>query len=66
MIYSFSRSFENKKIITLANFSGENLKYDLPELSQAEILISTQSDNEKFVLRPYEAVCYYLEESENK
>ena len=66
MIYSFSRSFENKKIITLANFSGENLKYDLPELSQAEILISTQSDNEKFVLRPYEAVCYYLVESENK
>ena len=66
MIYSFSRSFENKEIITLANFSGENLKYDLPELSQAEILISTQSGNEKFVLRPYEAVCYYLEESKNK
>ena len=62
MIYSFCRSFDNKKVITLANFSGEILNYDLPEISRAETVISTQQDNQKGILRPYEAVCYYLEE----
>ena len=62
MIYSFCRSFDNKKVITLANFSGEILNYDLPEISRAETVISTQQGNQKGILRPYEAVCYYLEE----
>lgn len=66
MIYSFCRTFENKKIITVVNFGGEKISYNLPKISQAEILISTQENNQKEILRPYEAVCYYLEERENK
>jgi alpha-glucosidase len=62
MIFAFSRNFDGKKIITLANFSGETLNYNLPEISQAEILISTQTENKKGVLRPYESVCFYLSE----
>ncbi|MBR6012331.1 MAG: alpha-glucosidase [Selenomonadaceae bacterium] len=65
MIFSFSRNFEGNKIVTISNFSGEKISYDLPEISQAKILISTQEGTEKNILRPYEAVCYYLE-SEKK
>lgn len=65
MIFSFSRSFCGEKIITIANFSDEEIFYDLPEISQAEILISTQEKTEKNILRPYEAICCYLE-SEKK
>ena len=60
MIYAFERCFENQKIITLVNFSGKSIKYDLLELSSAKILIETQKESKYGILRPYEAVCYMI------
>ena len=64
MIYAFERELNGQKIITLANFSGEKLNYELPEILSAEVLISNLPNNEKNILRPYESVCYLVKEGE--
>ena len=60
MIYGFKRQLNEQKIITLVNFSDENLKYNLPEVDDSKILISNRSHNQKGELQPYEAVVYEL------
>jgi alpha-glucosidase len=60
-VYAFRRRFGCRQTVTLANFSSYEVVYDAKKLAGAELLVSSQEGSAKGVLRPYEAVCYLME-----
>ena len=64
-IYAFRRRSDGRETITLVNFAGKTVSYAIDDLQEAELLISTQPESEKGVLRPYEAVCYWKEQKKD-
>lgn len=63
-IFAFSRSFENERLVTLLNFTKEEVEYKLPfSLSSYTTIISNYQDSatnsETIRLKPYEAVVCY-------
>ena len=57
-ILAYSRENDSAKATILINFSNEEAAYDASFLKDAELLISTNGQNEKGVLAPLEAVIY--------
>ncbi len=65
-IFAYLRSFEDKKLLVVSNWSNEEVTFTMPEESvfkPAEVLIANYNDVEKspgkqLTLRPWEAVVY--------
>jgi len=57
-ILAYSRANDTAKAFILINFTNEEAAYDASVLGGAELLISTNGQNEKGVLAPLEAVIY--------
>ena len=65
-IFAYLRSFEDKKLLVVSNWSNEEVTFTMPEESvfkPAEVLIANYKDVEKspgkqLTLRPWEAVVY--------
>ncbi len=56
--YGFCRRLEEQEIMTVINFTDQNVSYEAEEWADAELLIATQPGNRNGMLRPYEAACY--------
>ena len=66
MVYGFSRRHNEQEVITLINFSNTTTHYDAQKFIAAEVLAATQPMPQQGVLRPYEAVCYFIEGCDQK
>lgn len=60
-MYAFKRQYDKLSTITLANFTDKTVLYS-KELAQGDLLIGTQKEPKKGILRPYEAVVYFNRE----
>ena len=69
-VLAYTRSYDNKKLIVLSNFYGEEEKVNiskelLSNNEKVDILISNYKDSselkEQIILRPYESIVYYIE-----
>ena len=63
-VMAFRRHFGCREVYTLVNFTGQDEAYDLPELQDARLLLSSLPDSRQGKLRPYEAVIYIKETGE--
>ena len=57
-IFAFVRTFENKKIYTLVNFSLNKISFDAEFLNSAKKIFGNYETDEKGILQPSEAVVY--------
>lgn len=58
-IYAFTRTFVGKTVVVLANFSNNEVAYDLSILpAESKLLLSSQGNTQKGKLQPLEAVVY--------
>lgn len=57
-IFAFSRTFENKKIYTLVNFTLEKISFDAEFLKSAKKIFGNYETDEKGILQPLEAIVY--------
>ena len=57
-IFAFVRTFENKKIYTLVNFSLNKISFDAEFLKSAKKMFGNYETDEKGILQPSEAVVY--------
>ena len=57
-IFAFVRTFENKKIYTLVNFSLNKISFDAEFLKSAKKIFGNYETDEKGILQPSEAVVY--------
>ena len=57
-IFAYTRSNKNKTATILINMSDENASYDISCVDKGTLLLSTNSNNQKGLLAPYEAVIY--------
>jgi oligo-1,6-glucosidase len=60
-VYAFTRAHEGVQLLTLGNFSGDDVPVDLPGWAAAELVIGNYppDDNpQNLVLRPWEARVY--------
>jgi oligo-1,6-glucosidase len=53
-VYAFTRSYRDVELLVLGNFSGEHVTVDLPEWTDAEVVIGEPGDG----LRPWEGRAY--------
>ena len=68
-VLGYTRNYENKTLVVLNNFYGEEAKVDIPsqllENNNVKVLISNYSNevklNKEMTLRPYESIVYYIE-----
>ena len=68
-VLGYTRSYENKILVVLNNFYGEDAKLDIPsellENNNVKVLISNYSNevelNKEMTLRSYESIVYYIE-----
>ena len=69
-VLAYTRNYENKTLVVLNNFYGEETTVKLPaELLGNEYKVNTLISNysncsklkEEIVLRPYESIVYYIE-----
>lgn len=68
-VLGYTRNYENKTLVVLNNFYGEEAKIDIPsqllENNNVKVLISNYSNevklNKEMTLRPYESIVYYIE-----
>ena len=57
-IFAFCRSFENKKIYVLVNFTTNKISFDAEFLNRAKKIFGNYETSEKGILQPTEAVVY--------
>ena len=57
-IFAYTRSNKNKTATILINMSDENASYDISCVDKGTLLLSTNSNNQKGLLAPYEAAIY--------
>ena len=57
-VMAFRRRLGGRSVYTLVNFSGEARSYELPEMAEAELLLSSVPGSTLGSLRAYEAVIY--------
>lgn len=57
-IFAFSRSFENKKIFVLVNFTLQEVSFSEEILKSAKKIFGNYEANEKGILKPLEAIIY--------
>ena len=58
-IYAYTRTLDNKKLLVVCNFTGEFVKFDMPEeFANGKVLVCNyeNTDIPTAGLRPYEAI----------
>lgn len=60
-IFAYTRKANNKEAIVLINLSDQEAKYDEAYIKNSKLLISTNLENKKGILAPYEAIIYERE-----
>ena len=59
-IFTYVRTFENEKLLVVANFHGMEREYDVPEeFKEATKIIGNYEEEKAGILKPYEVRMYY-------